>query len=217
MHLGCALGAIVLSQNRQRKKSLYMERRTLLKTTLLATLAGMTKATSPTRHHVTRGADLRIVALGGAGVCMAQATRLNLRCGQDPLLIPSMSEIGPMLTKTPLAANPPRVWLLVAGLGGVTGTTLVSAFAEWLSRSRASVHAFVTLPFGFEGALRHDRARQATSSLIELCKTIRVFSNDSLFDDHQDDSLDFQTALRNRTTSALHAYYRFRVIALGDS
>lgn len=195
-----------------------MERRTLLKTTLLAALAGMTKMASPAScRPVKRAADLRIVALGGAGVYMAQATHFDPRCSQDPLLIPSLPEIAPIFARDPLAANPPCVWLLIAGLGGVTGTTLVSALAEWLARLGAPAHAFVTLPFRFEGTLRHERARQATSSLINLCETIRVFSNDSLFDDPQDDSLDFETALRNRTTSALHNYYRSRAIGLGDS
>ncbi len=69
---------------------------------------------------------------------------------------------------------------LVAGLGGGTGSGATPAVAEIAAESGATVIAFVTLPFSFEGGRRRKQAEEALAELRRVCDAVIPLSNDML-------------------------------------
>src|SRR5207245_5395935 len=73
----------------------------------------------------------------------------------------------PTTRPSPLAplTSPSDVIFLIAGLGGVTGTAIISSLARRAKETGALVLAFVTLPFDCEGSRRQLLAQQGLAEL----------------------------------------------------
>ncbi len=69
---------------------------------------------------------------------------------------------------------------LVAGLGGGTGSGATPAVAEIAAEAGATVIAFVTLPFTFEGGRRRKQAEDALNELRRVCDAVIPLANDML-------------------------------------
>jgi len=69
---------------------------------------------------------------------------------------------------------------LCAGLGGGTGSGVVTMLAAQAREQGALVVAFVTLPFTFEGRRRRAQADEALHSLREVADIVICFENDRM-------------------------------------
>jgi cell division protein FtsZ len=69
---------------------------------------------------------------------------------------------------------------LVAGLGGGTGSGASPVVAEIAAEAGATVIAFVTLPFSFEGGRRRKQAEDALNELRRVCDAVIPLANDML-------------------------------------
>jgi cell division protein FtsZ len=69
---------------------------------------------------------------------------------------------------------------LVAGLGGGTGSGATPVVAEIAAEAGATVIAFVTLPFTFEGGRRRKQAEEALAELRRVCDAVIPLANDML-------------------------------------
>ena len=69
---------------------------------------------------------------------------------------------------------------LVAGLGGGTGSGASPVVAEIAAEAGATVIAFVTLPFSFEGGRRRKQAEDAMNELRRVCDAVIPLANDML-------------------------------------
>ena len=69
---------------------------------------------------------------------------------------------------------------LVAGLGGGMGSGASPVVAEIAAEAGATVIAFVTLPFTFEGGRRRKQAEDAMNELRRVCDAVIPLANDML-------------------------------------
>ncbi len=69
--------------------------------------------------------------------------------------------------------------ILLAGLGGGTGSGATPILARWAREAGARVEAVVVMPFLFEGT-RVDRAESALNRLIRETDAVTCFSNDDV-------------------------------------
>lgn len=69
---------------------------------------------------------------------------------------------------------------LVAGLGGGTGSGATPVVAEIAAEAGATVVAFVTMPFSFEGGRRRKQAEEALAELRRVCDAVIPLANDML-------------------------------------
>lgn len=70
-----------------------------------------------------------------------------------------------------------EVVMLIAGLGGRTGTQMSAAVAKAAQEAGACVLAFVTLPFDCEGSLRFSAARQGLDHLLTVADAVFPLPN----------------------------------------
>ena len=70
--------------------------------------------------------------------------------------------------------------ILVAGLGGGTGSAVSQVIAHVAAKTEATVLAFVTQPFSFEGPQRKKNAKQAEGDLRQLVHGLFSLPNDLL-------------------------------------
>lgn len=73
-----------------------------------------------------------------------------------------------------------RVLVMVAGLGGGTGSGAAPLLAEWAHRAGVYVVSVAIMPFRFEGAPRRARASQALDALQEWADICLCFENDQM-------------------------------------
>ena len=73
-----------------------------------------------------------------------------------------------------------RVLVMVAGLGGGTGSGAAPLLAEWAHRAGVYVVSVAIMPFRFEGAPRRARASQALDALQEWSDICLCFENDQM-------------------------------------
>lgn len=65
--------------------------------------------------------------------------------------------------------------VIVAGLGGITGTYIASALAQVASRSGVQLSALAILPFAWEGDVRHgSRARYGLDALRQSADNVQI-------------------------------------------
>lgn len=65
--------------------------------------------------------------------------------------------------------------VIVAGLGGITGTFVAPALAQIARRSGVCVSALVILPFAWEGDVRHSlRARYGLDALSQTAESMKI-------------------------------------------
>lgn len=72
------------------------------------------------------------------------------------------------------------VLILVAGMGGGTGSGAAPVIAELASQRGITVLAFVTMPFTFEGGRRKEQAEEALEALRKACDAVIPLNNDLL-------------------------------------
>lgn len=77
--------------------------------------------------------------------------------------------------------------VLVAGMGGGTGSGAAPVVAELAVQAGALVIAFVTMPFAFEGERRLKQADEALAELRKHCDAVIPLRNDLLLQDEDDD------------------------------
>ena len=70
---------------------------------------------------------------------------------------------------------------LIAGLGGVTGSTFLSHLGKLLKENNCSSIAIVTKPFNFEGKVRMEIANQSLEKSKPFYDKIEIFDNKSMF------------------------------------
>jgi len=70
--------------------------------------------------------------------------------------------------------------ILLACLGGVTGSSMTAPIAETAKALNIPVLVIVSLPFDFEGKKRMDEAMKGLESIEQLGITIASFSNQQL-------------------------------------
>jgi cell division protein FtsZ len=75
-----------------------------------------------------------------------------------------------------------EVALVVAGLGGGTGTGAAPVVLRAARDAGAATLCVATLPFGFEGRQRQDRAQAAIVDLLGAAEALVVMQNDRLFE-----------------------------------
>ncbi len=73
-----------------------------------------------------------------------------------------------------------NVLILVAGLGGHTGSTMIIDVVKKATKKGIRTVAVVTTPFAFEGQIRMDKATQACSELRKLVDELHICDNDIL-------------------------------------
>ena len=73
-----------------------------------------------------------------------------------------------------------RVLVMVAGLGGGTGSGAAPLLAEWARQAGLFLVSVVVMPFGFEGAPRRSRAQDALSVIERQSDITLCFENDYL-------------------------------------
>lgn len=73
-----------------------------------------------------------------------------------------------------------EVVIIVAGLGGGTGSGAASIVAEEARKAGAMVFGLVTLPFAAEGGRRSEQARAALARLGRHCVAVMCFENDRM-------------------------------------
>lgn len=76
--------------------------------------------------------------------------------------------------------------VLIAALGGGTGSGATPTVARLAGREGAMVIAFVTFPFSWEGERRMKQAREAYEALRAECVAVIPLQNDTLFSDSDD-------------------------------
>lgn len=72
--------------------------------------------------------------------------------------------------------------LLVAGLGGGTGTGVAPMLAERAAEHSVPVIAFVSMPFYFEGAGKRKAAEKGLMELKKRCDAVVILPNQRVFD-----------------------------------
>ena len=77
---------------------------------------------------------------------------------------------------------------LVAGLGGGTGSGASPVVAEIAAEAGATVIAFVTLPFSFEGGRRLKQAEEGLHALRKVCDAVIPLPNDILLQEGAEDA-----------------------------
>ena len=102
----------------------------------------------------------------------------GLSAGSDPELGRLAAEadaekIERIITETDLL-------ILVAGMGGGTGSGAAPVIAEMASKRGILVIAFVTLPFSFESSRRKEQAEAALDALRKACDAVIPLNNDHL-------------------------------------
>ena len=78
--------------------------------------------------------------------------------------------------------------ILVAGLGGGTGSAAATVVAEVAAKTGALILAFVTLPFSFEGARRKRIAEDSVGELRQLVHGLIPLPNDVLLQEGEEDT-----------------------------
>jgi cell division protein FtsZ len=155
------------------------------------------------------GLKIKVVAIGGAGIRIAERLRTSTlegfeiwgidlvenRAGFDILAVggPELAVLGsggdPEVTER--AAEPYRekieqslsgynLVFILCGLGGGTASALAPIVAECAHKAGATPFSFATLPFSVEGSRRQTQAREALHRLRMVSPLVLAIPNDQL-------------------------------------
>ena len=73
-----------------------------------------------------------------------------------------------------------RISVIIAGLGGGTGTGSAPLLAEWSNQEGALTIGAITLPFSAEGPVRCSQARMGLNRIRRICDLTLISYNDKL-------------------------------------
>ena len=114
----------------------------------------------------------------------------GLGCGMDAVLGETAAKAEKDRIKKLLEGQ--DVCILVASLGGGTGSGAISVFAEAAKEARCLTLGIFTMPFAFEGEKRKEIADAALQKVIPLLNVYSVIPNENIFR-----IIDQKTSLRN--------------------
>jgi cell division protein FtsZ len=126
-------------------------------------------AVNTDRRSLDRSAAGTKIAIGGT-ITNGQGAGGDVSAGESAAR-QAADEIGRALAGSELV-------LIMAGLGGGTGSGAAPVVAEIARQHGALTMAVVTQPFGFEGARRHDTAQRAGAALTGTVDAVATVPND---------------------------------------
>jgi cell division protein FtsZ len=126
-------------------------------------------AVNTDRRSLNRSAAGTKIAIGGT-ITNGQGAGGDVSAGESAAR-QAADEIGRALAGSELV-------LIMAGLGGGTGSGAAPVVAEIARQQGALTMAVVTQPFGFEGARRHDTAQRAGAALVGKVDAVATVPND---------------------------------------
>ncbi|MGZ6371824.1 MAG: cell division protein FtsZ [Candidatus Limnocylindria bacterium] len=126
-------------------------------------------AVNTDRRSLNRSAAGTKIAIGGT-LTNGQGAGGDVSAGESAAR-QAADEIGRALAGSELV-------LIMAGLGGGTGSGAAPVVAEIARQQGALTMAVVTQPFGFEGARRHDVAQRAGAALVGKVDAVATVPND---------------------------------------
>ena len=109
---------------------------------------------------------------------IGQTVTRGLGAGGDPLVGYHAAEAGAGSFLE--AVRSAKMVILLAGLGGGTGSGVVPYFAAVARSAGIQVVSIVTVPFAFEGARRNEQASQALEELSKHSDAVICFENDRM-------------------------------------
>lgn len=109
---------------------------------------------------------------------IGQTVTRGLGAGGDPLVGYHAAEEGAGSFLE--AIKSAKMVILLAGLGGGTGSGVVPYFSAVARSAGIQVVSIVTLPFAFEGARRNEQATQALEELTKHSDAVICFENDRM-------------------------------------
>jgi cell division protein FtsZ len=121
------------------------------------------------RRSLDRSAAGTKIAIGGA-ITNGQGAGGDVSTGESAAR-QAVDEIGRALAGSELV-------LIMAGLGGGTGSGAAPVVAEIARQQGALTMAVVTQPFGFEGGRRHDAAQRAGAALVGTVDAVATVPNE---------------------------------------
>jgi cell division protein FtsZ len=126
-------------------------------------------AVNTDRRSLERSAAGTKIAIGGT-ITNGQGAGGDVSAGESAAR-QAGEEIGRALKGSELV-------LILAGLGGGTGSGAAPVVAEIARQNGALTMAVVTQPFGFEGGRRHDAAQRAGAALVGKVDAVATVPND---------------------------------------
>jgi cell division protein FtsZ len=127
---------------------------------------------------ITINADAQALALSEATTRILLAERFAADLGGDPeLAFKAAEESRHMIESAVFGAD---IALIVAGMGGATGTGAAPVVAEITKELGSLTIALITEPFSFEGAHRVEVAKEGIQRLSTRVDTLIVIRNDLL-------------------------------------
>lgn len=126
-------------------------------------------AVNTDRRSLDRSAAGTKIAIGGT-ITNGQGAGGDVSAGESAAR-EAADEIGRALAGSELV-------LIMAGLGGGTGSGAAPVVAEIARQHGALTMAVVTQPFGFEGGRRHDAAQRASAALAGKVDAVATVPND---------------------------------------
>lgn len=124
------------------------------------------------------GPDVRYVKTSQADMKIQIGRRLcrGFSCNGDP----DLGRLAALEDRPKIKAvlRPSRRNLIIACLGGGTGTGAGSLVAEWSIASGAETFAIVTMPFDFEGKKRYEQALNGLREFQKRVKLLHVHYNE---------------------------------------
>jgi cell division protein FtsZ len=126
-------------------------------------------AVNTDRRSLDRSSAGTKIAIGGT-ITNGQGAGGDVSAGESAAR-QAADEIGRALAGSELV-------LIMAGLGGGTGSGAAPVVAEIARQHGALTMAVVTQPFGFEGGRRHDAAQRAGAALVGKVDAVATVPND---------------------------------------
>lgn len=124
--------------------------------------------------------DLRLLKASKAThkIHLGESLTFGLGSGGDP-------QVGAKAAKASESSLVPAVKnnglvILLAGLGGGTGSGAAPVIAKLAGESGSFIVSVVTMPFTFEGARRREQANQAIDQLLAYSDIVLCFENDRM-------------------------------------
>ena len=167
------------------------------------------------------GPPIKVFGIGGAGsnIVKKLSSQVSIRrsiitCTVNNADAPGVSDLklatGIIEPLSIFDAGQISIWvshadpvILVAGMGGKTGTRITRHFAQAAKEANARVFAVLVLPFAFEGK-RVSLAREGTSAIARIADWVTLFDNESLLD-HLSPEVTVADALAYADRQVIHA------------